>query len=74
MTRDQILIILLIIVIGISIYKLLKRKDNAMRAEEMTLKLFCDERDRSCNIACTRSNGVFDRKCYIDCQVNSPIC
>ena len=70
MTRDEILFILLIIVVIISIYKVLKPN----RAELMTLKLFCDVRDRSCNIACTKSNGVFDKRCFIDCQVNSPIC
>lgn len=75
MTRDEILFILLIIVMFISVYKILKtNKPQNKRSENMTLKLYCDERDRSCNVACTKSNGVFDKRCFIDCQVNSPIC
>lgn len=74
MTMDWILFVLLLIIMLISICKLLKPKERVTRAERMTLKLYCDERDRSCNIACTRSNGMFDKKCFIDCQVNSPIC
>ena len=76
MTRDEILFILLIIVMIISVYKLLKpiKLIKQSRTELMTLKLFCDERDRSCSVACTKSNGVFDKRCFIDCQVNSQIC
>lgn len=43
-------------------------------SEYLTLKTICDERDRSCNIACRRADGTFFKQCYIDCQQNSPIC
>lgn len=42
--------------------------------EGMTLKTFCDERDRNCIISCTTIDHKINRKCYAVCVENSPIC
>jgi hypothetical protein len=44
------------------------------KSEYMTLKTFCDERDRNCIISCTTKDGSMNRKCYDVCKINSPIC
>lgn len=44
------------------------------KKEYMTLKTVCDVTDRDCSVACRTANGVFVKKCFIECQKNSPIC
>lgn len=42
--------------------------------ESMTLKTDCDVRDRDCSVACRTADGRFVKRCFIECQHNSPIC
>ncbi len=42
--------------------------------EHLTLKTVCDERDRSCYIACTKKDYRMDKACFQQCQTLSPIC
>lgn len=63
--------------------KLSDDNDNDSVKEAMTLKMvcdkkdpncFCDERARSCIIACSKRDRKLDRDCYETCKENSPIC
>lgn len=63
---------MIVIIIICSILLLLVRKNS--KAEHLTLKTECDERNRSCFIACTKSGNTLDVACYNECVRISPIC
>jgi hypothetical protein len=65
----------ILICIFVSIVAIIVAKEFGCQDDELfTLKSVCDERDRSCFIACTDKNNMLIRECYKRCQINSPIC
>lgn len=67
----QYLIVIILCVLLLMIIVMMK---NTKNKEHLTLKKECDERNRSCFIACTKSNNTLDVACYKECVINSPIC
>jgi hypothetical protein len=64
----------IIVFIVMIAFVITSRCNNDNKKEGMTLKTDCDVRYRSCLIACTTREGIFNKKCFRECQRNSPVC